>query len=133
MSRRRPRADSDAGEPPKSVIVFRSPGEEIDTLLSVLEQDFHVHSVILKCHSNYFRKFLDSPDKIRQSASFQFRYHYSGYSPSYFLVFRVVLGAPGVAEIHDCNLMGLSLLQLFQHLWENEIDMNPIILALWNN
>ncbi|CAG8955888.1 hypothetical protein HYFRA_00008738 [Hymenoscyphus fraxineus] len=78
-SNKRPRPNSDvqqAPSKPPAPIVFRKPGEAVDTLLSALGQDYHVHSSILKLHSNYFRKFLDSPDKSGKPASPQFRYHY---------------------------------------------------------
>lgn len=46
-----------AGSP--SPIVFA----DADTSLQVFHQAFHVNSTILKVHSEFFRKFLDSPDK----------------------------------------------------------------------
>lgn len=48
----------------KRPIVFRWPGLNSDTRLTVFSQEFHVHSVLLKLHSAFFRKFLDSPDKV---------------------------------------------------------------------
>ena len=47
-----------------------------DTRLTVLRQEFHVHSVILKLHSAFFRKFLDSEDKEVAPAFSAFRYDY---------------------------------------------------------
>ena len=44
-------------------IVFVTPGYQPDVRLVVFDQEFHVHSILLKLHSAYFRKFLDSPDK----------------------------------------------------------------------
>ncbi|EPE24700.1 hypothetical protein GLAREA_08553 [Glarea lozoyensis ATCC 20868] len=45
-------------------IKFSLPGgEPQDTHLEVFGQTFLVHSVVLKMNSEYFRKFLDSPDK----------------------------------------------------------------------
>lgn len=44
-------------------IVFSTPGYQPDVRLVVFDQEFHVHSILLKLHSAYFRKFLDSPDK----------------------------------------------------------------------
>ncbi|KAH9215140.1 hypothetical protein DL95DRAFT_461401 [Leptodontidium sp. 2 PMI_412] len=44
-------------------IVFSTPGLKPDTRLTVFEQEFQVHSLVLKLHSAFFRKFLDSPDK----------------------------------------------------------------------
>jgi hypothetical protein len=49
---------------PRSPIIFQSPGLKADVRLVVLDQEFHVHSVLLKLHWAFFRKFLDSPDKI---------------------------------------------------------------------
>lgn len=43
-------------------IIFTSQGPP-DVRLNVLSQEYHVHSVVLKLHSAYFWKFLDSPDK----------------------------------------------------------------------
>ncbi|CAG8979882.1 hypothetical protein HYALB_00002656 [Hymenoscyphus albidus] len=78
LSKKRQRPESDAARTPSkpAPVVFRTPGETVDTLLSVLGQDYHVYSSILKRHSNFFRKFLDSPDKSGKPASAQFRYHY---------------------------------------------------------
>src|SRR6187402_2341564 len=47
----------------KSPIVFHTPGLKPDVRLMVFDEEFHVHSVLLKLHSAFFRKFLDSPDK----------------------------------------------------------------------
>jgi BTB/POZ domain len=49
--------------PPKPPIVFQAPGLKPDVCLKVFDQEFHVHSVLLKLHSEFFRKFHDSPDK----------------------------------------------------------------------
>jgi len=48
----------------KSPIVFHTPGFKPDVRLMVFDREFQVHSVLLKLHSAFFRKFLDSPDKI---------------------------------------------------------------------
>jgi hypothetical protein len=45
-------------------IIFKVPGLQSDLRLQVFETMFHVHSVILKLHSEFFFKFLDSPEKI---------------------------------------------------------------------
>jgi hypothetical protein len=58
-------------------IVFQSPGLKPDVRLTVCGQEFHVHSVILKLHSNFFRKFLDSPEKEAAPASSPFKYDYA--------------------------------------------------------
>jgi hypothetical protein len=44
-------------------IIFKARGLNADVRLRAFETDFHVHSVILKIHSAFF-KFLDSADKI---------------------------------------------------------------------
>jgi hypothetical protein len=51
------------GNQNREVIKFTSPGLKADVRLRVLDTDLHVHSVILKLYSIFFRKFLDSPDK----------------------------------------------------------------------
>jgi BTB/POZ domain len=70
--RRRLKSPKDSKEP----IVFHSPGLKPDVRLTVFKQEFHVHSVILKLHSNSFRKFLDSPQKEAVPASSPFKYDY---------------------------------------------------------
>lgn len=48
----------------KPPVVFNLPGHDVDVKLQVFNDlEFHVHSTILKIHSAFFRKFLDSPDK----------------------------------------------------------------------
>jgi hypothetical protein len=60
-------ASSVANEPridyAKSPTVFQTPDLKPDVRLRVFDFEFHVHSVLLKLHSAFFRKFLDSPDK----------------------------------------------------------------------
>lgn len=57
-------------------IVFKSPGLKPDTSLKVFDQEFQVHSTILKLHSVFFRTFLDSADKTPAPASAIFKYNY---------------------------------------------------------
>jgi len=57
-------------------IVFSSPGLTPDVRLTVFGQEFHVHSIILKLHSNFFRKFLDAGDKAATPPSSLFQYDY---------------------------------------------------------
>jgi hypothetical protein len=57
-------------------IVFASPGTQPDVRFMVLKQEFHLHSVILKLHSNFFRRFLDSADKQGPPEFASFRYEY---------------------------------------------------------
>jgi hypothetical protein len=59
----------------RKVIRFNSPGLKHDVRLKVFDIDFHVHSVILKLYSGFFRKFLDSPEKkIPASADFAYEW-----------------------------------------------------------
>jgi hypothetical protein len=44
-------------------VVFTTRGLTADVRLGVFNAEFHVHSVVLKMHSAFFFKFLDSPDK----------------------------------------------------------------------
>ncbi|KAF4637464.1 hypothetical protein G7Y89_g620 [Cudoniella acicularis] len=46
-----------------SPIVFTARGLAVDTRLKVFDTEFHVHPVVLKLHSHFFFKFLDSADK----------------------------------------------------------------------
>ena len=48
---------------PKSPIIFQSPGLKPDFSLKVFDVSFYVHSVVLKLHSAFFRKFLDATNK----------------------------------------------------------------------
>ncbi|CAG8979884.1 hypothetical protein HYALB_00002658 [Hymenoscyphus albidus] len=67
-------SDEDEADFPE---VYRLPGGlKPDVRLLVFNREYHVHSVILKLHSNYFRKFLDSPDKSSEPASVNFQYEY---------------------------------------------------------
>ncbi|KAL2070505.1 hypothetical protein VTL71DRAFT_13531 [Oculimacula yallundae] len=62
--------------PAEEPIVFKSPGLVPDVRLRVFDTEFHVHSIILKLHSNYFRRFLDSADKPERPQDAPFRYEY---------------------------------------------------------
>jgi len=64
---------------PKSPVVFKSPNLQPDVRIKVFDAEFHVHSTILKLHSNFFRKFLDGPDKLFPPASSTFPYDYISY------------------------------------------------------
>lgn len=57
-------------------MVFALPGLETDTRLEVFGVEVHVSSIIPKLGSKYFRKFLDSADKVAPPASSPFRYEY---------------------------------------------------------
>jgi hypothetical protein len=49
-------------------VSFTARGLTADVRLGVFDAEFHVHSVVLKMHSAFFFKFLDSPDKIPAAA-----------------------------------------------------------------
>lgn len=62
-SRKRPREEEytyDGNRP----IVFSCSDLRPDTRLHVFDKTFHVHSLVLKLYSGYFRRFLDSADKV---------------------------------------------------------------------
>lgn len=42
----------------------------------MFDQDYHVLSVYLELHSNFFRKFLDSVEKEPAAAMAEFKYEY---------------------------------------------------------
>jgi hypothetical protein len=51
-----------SNDEPKSVI-YTARGLNSDVRLRAFDTEFHVHSTVLKMHSAFFFKFLDSPDK----------------------------------------------------------------------
>lgn len=55
---------------------FHAPGMKTDVRIRVFEREFHVHSVVLRLYSAFFRTFLDSADKGPVSGEGQFRYDY---------------------------------------------------------
>ncbi|KAG4428512.1 hypothetical protein IFR05_016001 [Cadophora sp. M221] len=63
-----------ANAPEPVPIVFKARGLEIDTRLRVFDTVFHVHSTILKLHSQYFYRFLDSADKAAGTNDGGFEY-----------------------------------------------------------
>jgi hypothetical protein len=56
-------------------IVFAASGLKPDVRIKVFEQEFHVHSVVLRLHSAFFRKLIDVEDRV-SSYSETFRYDY---------------------------------------------------------
>jgi hypothetical protein len=54
---------------PKSLITFQSPGLKPDVSLKVFDVEFYVHSIVLKLHSTFFRKFLDAANKGASSST----------------------------------------------------------------
>ncbi|KAH9215144.1 hypothetical protein DL95DRAFT_364805 [Leptodontidium sp. 2 PMI_412] len=63
-----------ANTPDPGPVVFTARGLEIDTRLRVFDTVFHVHSTILRLHSQYFYKFLDSADKAAGMSNEGFKY-----------------------------------------------------------
>lgn len=59
----RPRDKRPRTTKPSHPIVFACVGQKPDIRLVVFDQEFHAHSTLLKLHSAFFRKFLDSTDK----------------------------------------------------------------------
>lgn len=57
-------------------VVFMAPGLIPDVRITVFNQQYQVHSVALKYHSAFFRKFLDSPEKERIPGAREFKYEY---------------------------------------------------------
>ncbi|TVY78170.1 hypothetical protein LSUE1_G004185 [Lachnellula suecica] len=47
-----------------SYTVMTPRGLEPDMIIRVFRWEYHVHSITMKTHSAFFRKFLDSPDKV---------------------------------------------------------------------
>jgi hypothetical protein len=62
---------------PNEPITFKLRGLQSDTRLTVFDQEFHVHSTILKANSILFRTFLDSADKdVSTKANGKFKYEW---------------------------------------------------------
>lgn len=57
-----------ANESPPDPIIFKMFGIKPDVHLQVFDQAFHVHSTALKMHSEFFCKFLGSPDKASSTS-----------------------------------------------------------------
>ncbi|TVY89680.1 hypothetical protein LAWI1_G003077 [Lachnellula willkommii] len=59
-------------------VVMTPRGLQPDMILRVFRWEFHVHSITMKSHSAFFRKFLDSPDKpsLKFSAFTAFKYEW---------------------------------------------------------
>ncbi|KAG4419550.1 hypothetical protein IFR04_007344 [Cadophora malorum] len=55
---------------------FNAPGMKTDVRIRVFEREFHVHSVVLRLYSAFFRTFLDSADKGTVTGEGHFRYDY---------------------------------------------------------
>jgi hypothetical protein len=54
-----------------------APHVPADTLLRVFSQEFHVHSTILKIHSDFFATFMDSRDQMAgTSTNPKFKYEW---------------------------------------------------------
>jgi hypothetical protein len=57
-------------------IVFSLHDIKPDVYLQVFEQAFHVHSLVLKSQSEFFYKYLDSPDKVPLGPLAEFKYQW---------------------------------------------------------
>ncbi|CAG8962363.1 hypothetical protein HYFRA_00014160 [Hymenoscyphus fraxineus] len=68
---------SHTSEPGSAPIVFPILGLKPDVHLQVFNQAFHVHSLCLKTHSEFFRKFLDSPEKAGSTSSMNSEFAYN--------------------------------------------------------
>ncbi|APA09303.1 predicted protein [Sclerotinia sclerotiorum 1980 UF-70] len=68
-------ADGNAKKAMKPIIL-QHPGFENDIRLNVFGQEYHAHPIILKLNSAYFRKFLDSADKVPAVKRSLFSYDY---------------------------------------------------------
>lgn len=66
------------GAKPESPFAFRTTGNlEHDMRINVFGQEFLVHSCLMKAHSAFFAKFLDSSDKAGKAAgSGRYRYEW---------------------------------------------------------
>jgi hypothetical protein len=51
------------------ITAFKLPGLELDTKLTVFDDEYHVHLIVLKVNSSFFRTFLESADKDGSAAS----------------------------------------------------------------
>jgi hypothetical protein len=57
--------------------IVLAPHVPADTLLRVFTQEFHVHSTILKIHSDFFATFMDARDKAAgTSTNLRFKYEW---------------------------------------------------------
>jgi hypothetical protein len=57
-------------------VVFVWPGIKPDMRLQVFDDVYHVHSIIMSLNCGFFRKFLNSPDKVLSTGSVEFKYEY---------------------------------------------------------
>ncbi|KAL5314642.1 hypothetical protein ACEPPN_017285 [Leptodophora sp. 'Broadleaf-Isolate-01'] len=55
------------GNPSIKIVKFTSPSLIADVCLKIFDTGYHVKSILLKIHSAFFRKFLDSRDKMDSS------------------------------------------------------------------
>ncbi|PQE22574.1 hypothetical protein CJF31_00001491 [Rutstroemia sp. NJR-2017a BVV2] len=70
------RFDGELKTTPSPPVIFEQPGFKVDVRLNTFGQEFHVHSIILKLYSAYFRTFLDSADKKPAQNAALFMYEY---------------------------------------------------------
>lgn len=61
-----------------SPMIYQTPGYEPDVRLKIFDDlELHVHSIILKLNSAFFRKFLDSPEKQHVKSTAPFTYEWA--------------------------------------------------------
>jgi hypothetical protein len=65
---------------PSKQTIFELPDSQPDTRLVVFKHEFHVHSIVLRLYSGFFREFLDKNTEKQTSGgdikSLSFRYEY---------------------------------------------------------
>ncbi|QSZ36367.1 hypothetical protein DSL72_006243 [Monilinia vaccinii-corymbosi] len=61
---------------PTNLVVYTLSNHDADVKLKIFDElEFHVHSTVLKTHSAFFRRFLDSPDKVSKNQNLgKFKY-----------------------------------------------------------
>lgn len=75
--RRRQGVVNDADDGPRYLMVFFSPGLTPDVRFTMYDKfEYHLHSIVLKLHSRFFQRFLNSPEKSHVPASKEFQYEY---------------------------------------------------------
>ena len=57
-------------------IVFAASGFKPDVRIKVFEREFHVHSIVLKLHSAFFRMLFESDDRVPPASEETFQYDY---------------------------------------------------------
>lgn len=63
----------------EDITTFSAPGWKTDVKLVVFHREFHVHSLVLRLYSGFFRKAFDLDDEnpdVRKSAGGRWRYEF---------------------------------------------------------